>query len=100
MSLVEFCADALAALLLRTNWRSFCKGNLWCLFMLGKPDPRHQMLQKKFSAVMIVVIITTDLCHSNPTGVKRFGESSAFVGIRANYQLFWYYVLQSNSIKL
>ena len=70
MSLVEFCPDAQAALFLGTDWRSFCKGNLWYLFIFGKPDPRHQMLQKKSSAVMIVVIIITDLCHSNPTGVK------------------------------
>ena len=37
---------------------------------------------------MIVVIITTDLHHSNPTGVKRFGEVPAFVVVRVCYQLF------------
>ena len=51
-------------------------------------NPRHQMLQKNSSAVMIVVIITTDLNHSNPTGVKRSGRVEPFVIVRVNYQLF------------
>ncbi len=38
---------------------------------------------------MIVVIITTDLNHSNPTGVKMVsGRVEPFVIVRVNYQLF------------
>ncbi len=37
---------------------------------------------------MIVVIITTDLRHSNSTGVKWFEEYPAFVVVSVCYQRF------------
>ena len=49
---------------------------------------------------MIVVIIKTDLYHSNPTGVKMIGEASAFVVVSVNLSEFSSFFSQSNSIKL
>jgi hypothetical protein len=71
-----------------TDSRSFSNGNLLSTFIFGMPDPRPQMLQKKLQALMIAVIIISDLYHSNPTGFNGSGEGSALVVVSAYLSAF------------
>jgi len=51
--------------------------------------PRPQMLQKNSRVLMTVVIIMSDLYHSNTTGFKRLGEGGlALVVSGANLSAF------------